>query len=85
MFPPTYKIHDDNQEYDKKRIPGWTDRIFHRKGRARQLSYRCLYDLYGTDHRPVLATFQVETEETLSIFPEDFIPVKTRDSCALIW
>lgn len=61
-FPPTYKIGDNNQEYDKKRIPGWTDRIFHRKGRARQDTYRCLYNLYGTDHRPILASFVVQTE-----------------------
>lgn len=43
-----------------------------------------MYELYGTDHRPIIGTFKVQTEETLSIFPEDFVAVKTRESCALI-
>jgi|688.fasta_scaffold916184_1 hypothetical protein len=59
-FPPTYKLGDFTQEYDRKRIPGWTDRIFHRKGRVKQDSYRCMYELFGTDHRPIIAGFRVE-------------------------
>ena len=35
-FPPTYKMSTDSAEYNTERIPGWTDRIFHRKGRIQQ-------------------------------------------------
>lgn len=29
-----------------------------------------MYELIGTDHRPVIAAYTIETEETLSIFPD---------------
>ena len=56
-FPPTYKLSPDSGEYCHTRIPGWTDRIFNRKGRVTPLDYKCMYKIYGTDHRPVLANF----------------------------
>lgn len=44
-------------EYSRERIPGWTDRIFHRRGRAKQIDYKCFYYVYGTDHRPIAAEY----------------------------
>ena len=61
-FPPTYKLGANSQEYNKQRIPGWTDRIFTRKGRIRQHKYSCLYSLFGSDHRPVIGVFSLELE-----------------------
>ena len=69
-FPPTYKMDPENPYYCLTRIPGWTDRIFYRKGRVRPKTYSCLYDVYGSDHRPVVASYELETEEALSIFPD---------------
>ena len=69
-FPPTYKLALYGDEYSNKRIPGWTDRIFYRKGRCHQHKYACMYKNYGSDHRPILATYEIETEEGLSIFPD---------------
>jgi|JI10StandDraft_1071094.scaffolds.fasta_scaffold431850_1 hypothetical protein len=43
-----------------------------------------MYDLFGTDHRPVIGGFSLEVEETLSIFPEEYVVVKSRNNCALI-
>jgi endonuclease/exonuclease/phosphatase family metal-dependent hydrolase len=85
-FPPTYKMQPHGPEYHRGRIPGWTDRIFHRKGRAKEKGYKCMYNLYGTDHRPVIATFEVSLEETLSAFQEE-VGVeggRARHTCALI-
>ena len=56
-FPPTYKLDIMGHEYCRKRVPGWTDRIFNRKGNLKRLNYDCLYDLFGSDHRPVFSTF----------------------------
>lgn len=45
-------------EYSRERIPGWTDRIFHRKGKAmKRISYGCEYGIMGSDHRPVVARY----------------------------
>ena len=60
-FPPTYKLAQNSNEYSHTRIPGWTDRIFYRKGRCRALQYSCMYNLYGSDHRPVIARYEIDT------------------------
>lgn len=82
-FPPTYKLGANHQMYHKNRIPGWTDRIFTRKGRIKQLSYSCMYDLYGSDHRPVIGVYQIESMEGLTILDEELI-LKNDSSCQLI-
>lgn len=56
-FPPTYKIGLYSDEYNRERIPGWTDRIFVRKSKMERHSYHCEYGIKGCDHRPVLASF----------------------------
>jgi hypothetical protein len=77
-FPPTYKIAENGPEYNRKRIPGWTDRIFHRKGNTKQMSYECMYDAYGTDHRPVLASFEVSTEESNTVLQDEVVVMGKR-------
>lgn len=47
----------ENNEYNNERIPGWTDRIFNRKSKMQRECYVCEYDIFGCDHRPVLAKF----------------------------
>ena len=59
----------NQNEYNSERIPGWTDRIFYRKGRLNQVFYGCEYEIFGSDHRPVVSGFNVAIEEGLSIFP----------------
>ena len=49
-------------EYNRERVPGWTDRIFHRRGRAQQTNYQCFYHIYGTDHRPIMAEYLLEID-----------------------
>jgi hypothetical protein len=49
-------LFDD--EYNRDRIPGWTDRIFHRLSPTLvRASYGCEYNIKGCDHRPVIATY----------------------------
>jgi len=60
-FPPSYKMATEKNSYSDNRIPGWTDRIFHSFGATselEQLSYDCDFQVFGSDHRPVLATFR---------------------------
>ena len=83
-FAPSYKLGVDDQRYCGERIPGWTDRIFYRKGTLKQLFYGCEENIFGSDHRPIVSGFTVETEEGLSIFPEEFINVGPRNNCSLI-
>ena len=83
-FPPSYKLGVDDQQYCRERIPGWTDRIFYRKGPLKQLFYECEQNIFGSDHRPIVSGFTVETEEGLSVFPEEFINVGPRGTCVLI-
>lgn len=49
----------ESNEYNRERIPGWTDRIFARKKKqGMQLqSYLCEYNTFGSDHRPVIAKY----------------------------
>ena len=56
-FPPTYKLK--NNEFTKKRVPSWTDRILF-KDRAnclRQQSYSSVINNCVSDHRPVFSQF----------------------------
>ena len=76
IFPPTYKLSDKGDQYCRQRVPGWTDRIFNRMGRSKQLSYSCEYNVLGSDHRPVIASYKVPTDEGLSVFAEDFVSVQ---------
>jgi hypothetical protein len=72
-------------EYSRERIPGWTDRIFHRRGKAlKRISYGCEYGIMGSDHRPVVARYEKSVDEgAFSLTSENYIAVKSRN-CQLI-
>lgn len=58
-FGPTYKFRKYEPVYETQRIPGWTDRIFfHSKYQdMRLVQYTADYEVFGSDHRPVVAQF----------------------------
>eukprot|EP00127_Corallochytrium_limacisporum_P002598 Clim_evm34s134 gene=Clim_evmTU34s134 len=60
-FAPTYKYDIGTQTYDtseKQRIPAWTDRVLWQGKGVRQLLYNRA-ELVSSDHRPVMAVFNV--------------------------
>jgi hypothetical protein len=67
----------NNDEYARSRVPGWTDRIFFKKGKIRRQSYDCLYQVYGSDHRPVVSIFELDIEEGLSLFEDEGFKTST--------
>ena len=66
-FRPTYKLDVRSQEYDtskKQREPAFCDRILWRRNPdITQLYYQCVDAVDFTDHRPVVAYFQVKIVE----------------------
>lgn len=62
-FPPTYKFDDHSDQYDsskKKRVPSWTDRIlWKRDSNIKPVSYTSVPSLQCSDHKPVIAQFEV--------------------------
>lgn len=70
-FPPTYKVTDDNT-YDLKRRPAYTDRIMY-CGPSKQVtesSYGCSFTP-GSDHLPVHAEFKLKC----SLYHPDLLKV----------
>lgn len=67
-FPPTYKYDTHTDRYDsskKQRVPSWTDRIlWKRDAQIRPISYTAVQSLTCSDHRPVLAQFEVDVDLT---------------------
>ncbi|EJD47455.1 DNase I-like protein [Auricularia subglabra TFB-10046 SS5] len=68
-FLPTYRfdfgIKADQNGYDIKRKPAWTDRILRLQSDAvkvTQLTYAAHPELLLSDHKPVSASFEVETD-----------------------
>ncbi|GAA5989138.1 hypothetical protein JCM10908_001178 [Rhodotorula pacifica] len=62
-FPPTYKYQPGSRdEFSKKRVPGWCDRVLYASGAeggVKVLSYRSVMDFTRSDHKPVAAQFLV--------------------------
>jgi hypothetical protein len=72
-FPPSYKMSTEKNTYNNNRIPGWTDRIFHsclNDKEIEQTSYECDFDVLGSDHRPIIATFRTFFHPVTSKFVE---------------
>lgn len=66
-FAPTYRWDRHTSEVSNKReqTPSWTDRILWRsftntEEEFQLLSYRSVPDAFGSDHRPVVATFTLQ-------------------------
>ena len=64
-FPPTFKYDKNSEDFDtshKQRIPAWTDRVLFKPWGTRILEYKSVHDSRHSDHRPVYASFRVNTE-----------------------
>lgn len=63
QFEPTYKFDAGTDCYDsskKQRVPSWTDRIlWKRDSSIRGLKYDSVRSLKLSDHKPVIAQFEV--------------------------
>jgi len=63
-FMPTFKFDKGTGDYDtshKQRIPAWTDRILFKPEGTRVIEYKSEESCIHSDHRPVHATFRVNT------------------------
>ena len=64
-FAPTYKFVPDSDEYSgggKGRVPAWTDRVLWSgagHGGLSLLAYRACMQVRGSDHKPVVALFDL--------------------------
>lgn len=64
-FPPTYKFDKNSDVYDtskKARTPSWTDRVLFKSKYPLTLKlnrYESLRDIRTSDHRPVVAVFNI--------------------------
>lgn len=65
-FPPTYKFDKNSDTYDsskKRRVPSWTDRIlWKRDPHIRNVAYDSVRSLLCSDHRPILARFEMTVD-----------------------
>lgn len=64
-FRPTFKFHPDTEDYNPKRTPSWCDRILYRvkeKKKIDLLFYDSVDHYIQSDHRPVVAVFDLTTE-----------------------
>ena len=75
-FMPTYKYKENKDEFDYKRIPGWTDRILFRSKKLYDImlcEYNSIQNIFLSDHKPVYAVFKINfknkknMEENLNI------------------
>ena len=58
-FPPTYKYNKDNNTYNEKRTPSWTDRILYKKDNSIKCIFYDTIDLYISDHKPLVGLFEI--------------------------
>ncbi|XP_046966100.1 inositol polyphosphate 5-phosphatase K-like isoform X1 [Vanessa cardui] len=75
-FPPTYKFHMGTDDYDLKRKPSWTDRILYKviannyeniTLRADLVSYHHIPHYTVSDHKPVVAQFNIKIRTSYSV------------------
>ena len=70
-FQPTYKYDTGTHNFDtsrKQRVPSWTDRILYMDdgSRMRLLEYGSVPGVSISDHKPVIAMFEVTTKKVVS-------------------
>lgn len=68
-FPPTFKFDIGSSHYCTNRVPSWTDRVLWKVQNAtdstteqcsvRQTYYESIHDMNTSDHKPVIAGFDV--------------------------
>lgn len=64
-FLPTFKYDKDSNQYDtskKMRVPSWTDRVLYSPHNCNLIYYGRREHLFS-DHRPVLAIFDMKTKK----------------------
>ena len=59
-FNPTYKFIKNSNEYNKAKIPSYTDKIFYgNKNGIKIITYDCINNLNLSDHKPVYGIFDM--------------------------
>ncbi|KAL0838987.1 hypothetical protein ABMA28_016984 [Loxostege sticticalis] len=83
-FPPTYKFNVGGDEYDIKRKPSWTDRILYKviannyeniTLRADLVTYNHMPHYTVSDHKPVVALYNVKTFANYTEKTVEFAPI----------
>lgn len=70
MFPPTYKYKIGSSQLDsKQRVPSYTDRILFQENldQLGLLEYTSIDEVTVSDHKPVIALFQVYTIDEFQV------------------
>ncbi|XP_013183216.1 inositol polyphosphate 5-phosphatase K [Amyelois transitella] len=92
-FPPTYKFNIGTDEYDVKRKPSWTDRILYKviannyeniTLRADLISYNHIPHYTVSDHKPVVAQFNIKVRGGFAIHCLNTLAESPRASRAAI-
>ncbi|XP_030040753.1 inositol polyphosphate 5-phosphatase K isoform X2 [Manduca sexta] len=84
-FPPTYKFSIGGDEYDLKRKPSWTDRVLYKVVannyenvtlRADLVSYNHVPHYTVSDHKPVIAQFNIKAFSNYTEKTVEFAPIR---------
>ena len=74
-FEPTFKVaRTKGYEYNQKRTPSYCDRILWksmptRRKHIRQVSLRAVPSVSTSDHKPILACFEIQQSKKLALTP----------------
>ena len=74
-FPPTFKVaRQKGTTYIKRRVPSYCDRILWksmptRRKHIRQVSLRAVPSVSTSDHKPILACFEIQQSKKLALTP----------------
>ncbi|XP_053609376.1 inositol polyphosphate 5-phosphatase K-like isoform X2 [Plodia interpunctella] len=83
-FPPTYKFNIGSDDYDIKRKPSWTDRILYKviadnyeniTLRADLVTYNHMPQYTVSDHKPVVAQYNIKTFSNYTEKTVEFAPI----------
>ncbi|CAH0715694.1 unnamed protein product, partial [Brenthis ino] len=83
-FPPTYKFLMGTDDYDLKRKPSWTDRVLYKviannyeniTLRADLISYNHMAHYMVSDHKPVVAQFNIKAFANYTVKTVEFAPI----------
>ncbi|CAH0715695.1 unnamed protein product, partial [Brenthis ino] len=92
-FPPTYKFLMGTDDYDLKRKPSWTDRVLYKviannyeniTLRADLISYNHMAHYMVSDHKPVVAQFNIKIRQSPPIEPPKIKKSQIRMRSAII-
>ncbi|CAH2096379.1 unnamed protein product [Euphydryas editha] len=92
-FPPTYKFNIGTDDYDLKRKPSWTDRILYKviannyeniTLRADLISYNHMPHYIVSDHKPVVAQFNIKIRSAVPVAAPKIKKAQIRMRSALI-